>query len=159
MSLLRQALKTRASRHNISASSSNDQPPPTKKYARSIRSVASVKTFAASLASFYTSAASGGPRVAKRRRAPRSELGKPSFASRAPELGVVEGVELCDERERVSGVTVVKTLAEGGRPRVSLLVNHFGEVGEKGVIFYGGSEWSVNNACVDSDSWDSVRNG
>ncbi|KAG8737354.1 hypothetical protein FRC10_008292 [Ceratobasidium sp. 414] len=133
MSLLRQALTTRASR--------NDQPSPAakKSYARSIRSVASVKTLAASLASFYTSSAPGGSRVAKRRRPPRSELGKPAFASRSPELGLVDGVELCEERARVSGVVLVRSVDEGGQARISLLVNHFGEVGERGVVFYGGT--------------------
>ncbi|KAG9083077.1 hypothetical protein FS749_006318, partial [Ceratobasidium sp. UAMH 11750] len=130
MSLLRQALNTRASRSNLP-----DAPPPKKSYAKSI---ASVKTFAASLASFYTSAP-GGSRVAKRRRPPKSELGKPAFASRGPELGLVDGVELCEERARVSGVAHVRSVEEGGQARVSLLVNHFGEVGERGVVFYGGT--------------------
>ncbi|KAF8596494.1 hypothetical protein BDV93DRAFT_610871 [Ceratobasidium sp. AG-I] len=145
MSLLRQALKSRlgTSSRSPSASSSDSPPPPPKKsYARSIRSVASVKTFAASLASFYTFSpgSSGGPRQAKRRRAPRSELGRPAFTSREPVLGLVDGVEMCGEGGRVSGVTCVRTLEEGGRARVSLLVNHFAENGERGVVFYGGTE-------------------
>lgn len=119
-----------SSRSPSAASSSSDPPPPPKKsYARSIRSVASVKTLAASLASFYTFAPGSGPRQAKRRRAPRSELGRPAFTSRAPELQLVDGVEMCVEREKVSGVTCVRTLEEGGRARVSLLVNHFAELG------------------------------
>ncbi|QRV82164.1 hypothetical protein RhiJN_10179 [Ceratobasidium sp. AG-Ba] len=143
MSLLRQALRTRASRHNLQQSNTSDPVPalPAKKsYARSIRSIASVKTFAASLASFYTSSTPGAPPgQAKRRRPPKSELGKPTFASRDPELNVVDGVEVCDERTRASGVALVRSVDEGGQPKVSLLVNHFGEVGEKGVIFYGGT--------------------
>lgn len=139
MSLLRQALKSRL---GTSSRSPADSPPPKKSYARSIRSVASVKTLAASLASFYTFSpgSGGGPRQAKRRRAPRSELGRPAFTSRDPELALVDGVEMCVEGGRVSGVTCVRTLEEGGRARVSLLVNHFAEIGERGVIFYGGSE-------------------
>ncbi|KAG8755352.1 hypothetical protein FRC12_010915 [Ceratobasidium sp. 428] len=130
MSLLRQALKTRASRHNLQANSNNNNtlnsspppppPPPKKSYARSIRSVASVKTFAASLASFYTSSgSSSGPRVPKRRRAPKSELGKPVFVSKCPddELRLVDGVEVCDERGRVSGVALVRSVEDGGQPR------------------------------------------
>lgn len=51
---------------------------------------------------------------------------------------------MCVESERVSGVTYVRTLEEGGRARVSLLVNHFAEVGERGIIFYGGSELTLS---------------
>ncbi|KAG8693809.1 hypothetical protein FRC09_010287, partial [Ceratobasidium sp. 395] len=137
-------------------------PPPKKSYARSIRSVASVKTFAASLASFYTSSgSSSGPRVPKRRRAPKSELGKPVFVSKSPddELRLVDGVEVCDERGRVSGVALVRSVEDGGQPRVSLLVNHFGEVGEKGVIFYGGTSVTgeVRLAISKPDSIESIE--
>ncbi|CAE6402833.1 unnamed protein product [Rhizoctonia solani] len=150
MSLLRQALKSRASRSNLrdgqgSPSSSSSSPPPPlpaagvgakKSYAKSIKSVASVKTLAASLASFYTKTVgpSGTVGTPKRRRSPRSELGKPAFASRSPELKLVDGVESCCD-DMVSGVSTVRTEDE----RVSLLVHHFGESGERGVIFYGGT--------------------
>ncbi|KAG8692768.1 hypothetical protein FRC09_010970, partial [Ceratobasidium sp. 395] len=137
-------------------------PPPKKSYARSIRSVASVKTFAASLASFYTSSgSSSGPRVPKRRRAPKSELGKPVFVSKCPddELRLVDGVEVYDERGRVSGVALVRSVEDGGQPRVSLLVNHFGEVGEQGVIFYGGTSVTgeVRLAISKPDSIESIE--
>ncbi|KAF8696538.1 hypothetical protein RHS03_07832, partial [Rhizoctonia solani] len=153
MSLLRQALKSRASRSNLqdgqgSPSSSSSLPPPPlpaagvgakKSYAKSIKSVASVKTLAASLASFYTKTVgpSGTVGTPKRRRSPRSELGKPAFASRSPELKLVDGVESCCD-DMVSGVSTVRTEDE----RVSLLVHHFGEPGERGVIFYGGTSVS-----------------
>ncbi|ELU45215.1 APH domain-containing protein [Rhizoctonia solani AG-1 IA] len=139
----------RASRSNLrdgqgSPSSSSSSPPPPlpaagvgakKSYAKSIKSVASVKTLAASLASFYTKTVgpSGTVGTPKRRRSPRSELGKPAFASRSPELKLVDGVESCCD-DMVSGVSTVRTEDE----RVSLLVHHFGESGERGVIFYGG---------------------
>ncbi|KAL5638004.1 hypothetical protein ACGC1H_002316 [Rhizoctonia solani] len=136
MSLLRQALRTRASRSNIQ---SDESPPRKKSYAKSIKSVASVKTLAASLASFYTSKVPGSSPVGtpKRRRSPRSELGKPLFASKSPELKWVDGIEACHDR-MVSGVSTVRTVDE----RVSLLVHHFGEPGERGVIFYGGTSVS-----------------
>ncbi|KAH7322156.1 hypothetical protein B0J17DRAFT_684470 [Rhizoctonia solani] len=142
MSLLRQALRTRASRSNLRSdegSSLPPPPPPKKSYAKSIKSVASVKTLAASLASFYTSKVPGSPAVGtpKRRRPPRSELGKPPFASKSPELRLVDGVEACND-SMVSGVSVVRTVDE----RVSLLVHHFGGPGERGVIFYGGTSAS-----------------
>ncbi|CUA69950.1 TBC1 domain family member 2A [Mus musculus] [Rhizoctonia solani] len=136
MSLLRQALRTRASRSNIRP---EESPPPKKSYAKSIKSVASVKTLAASLASFYTSKVPGsvGTSSPKRRRSPRSELGKPPFASKNPELKWVDGVEACDG-PMVSGVSTVRTLDE----RVSLVVHHFGEPGERGVVFYGATSVS-----------------
>ncbi|KAG9105583.1 hypothetical protein FRC07_009166, partial [Ceratobasidium sp. 392] len=90
---------------------------------------------------------------------PKSELGKPAFASRSPELNLVDGVEACDERARVSGVALVRSVEEGGQARVSLLVNHFGEVGEKGVIFYGGTcvTGEVRLAISKPDSIDSIE--
>ncbi|CAE6395151.1 unnamed protein product [Rhizoctonia solani] len=144
MSLLRQALRSRASRSNlrdaeVRSSPPPPPPPPKKSYAKSIRSVASVKTLAASLTSFYTKTVgpSGAARTPKRRRSPRSELGKPAFASKSPELRLVDGVESCND-DMVSGVSTVRTQDE----RVSLLVHHFGEPGERGVIFYGGTSVS-----------------
>ncbi|KAJ1301966.1 hypothetical protein OPQ81_000803 [Rhizoctonia solani] len=144
MSLLRQALKSRASRSNLrsDAEGSSLPPPPPlpkKSYAKSIKSVASVKTLAASLASFYTSKVPGSGAVGtpKRRRSPRSELGKPLFASKSPELKLVDGIEACNDAI-VSAASTVRTVDE----RVSLLVHHFGEPGERGVVFYGGTSVS-----------------
>ncbi|CAE6455955.1 unnamed protein product [Rhizoctonia solani] len=110
MSLLRQALRSRASRSNLRDAEGRSSPPPLppppkKSYAKSIKFVASVKTLAASLTSFYTKTVGplGAAGTPKRRRSPRSELGKPAFASKSPELRLVDGVESCNG-DMVSGV-------------------------------------------------------
>ncbi|CEL63287.1 hypothetical protein RSOLAG1IB_05330 [Rhizoctonia solani AG-1 IB] len=121
MSLLRQALRSRASRSNLQDAEGSSSPPSKKSYAKSIRSVASVKTLAASLTSFYTKTVgpSGAAGTPKQRWSPRSELGKPAFPSKSPELRLVDGVESCND-DIVSGVGTVRTQDE----RVSLLIHH-----------------------------------
>ncbi|CCO32565.1 hypothetical protein BN14_06627 [Rhizoctonia solani AG-1 IB] len=113
MSLLRQALRSRASRSNLQDAEGSSSPPSKKSYAKSIKSVASVKTLAASLTSFYTKTVgpSGAAGIPKQRWSPRSELGKPAFPSKSPELRLVDGVESCND-DIVSGVGTVRTQDE-----------------------------------------------
>lgn len=139
MSLLRQVLR----RQTVDGSGKFDQEnkfggPKKPGYAKSVRSIASVKTVAASIASFYTAITVGGTRIPKRRRAPKSELGRPVFVSKdppAPELPA--GVEHSPV-ETVSRVTHVKTLKnDDEKPVLSLLLHNFAsaEGGAKRAVY------------------------
>ncbi|KAG8678803.1 hypothetical protein FRC09_019528, partial [Ceratobasidium sp. 395] len=123
MSLLRQVLKRQT------AGGGQDNRPGTPKksgYAGSIKSVASVKTVAASIASFYTAVTIGGTRVPKRRRAPKSELGRPVFVSKDPPLPELPaGIEISPTQTSPT-VTHVKTLKNrSDEPVLSLLLHNF----------------------------------
>lgn len=143
MSLLRQVLRRQTADGSGMPGQDNKFGGPKKPgYARSVRSVASVKTVAASIASFYTAITVGGTRIPKRRRAPKSELGRPVFVSKdppAPELP--PGVEHSPV-ETVSRVTHVKTLKnEDDKPVLSLLLHNFAsaESGPSRAVYTRGS--------------------
>ncbi|KAG9077399.1 hypothetical protein FS749_010728 [Ceratobasidium sp. UAMH 11750] len=122
MSLLRQVLRRQT------GGGQDGSPGTVKKpgYAGSIKSVASVKTVAASIASFYTAVTVGGTRIPKRRRAPKSELGRPVFVSKDPPLpGLPAGVEVSPVQGTPT-VTHVKTLKNrSDEPVLSLLLHNF----------------------------------
>ncbi|KAG9122609.1 hypothetical protein FRC07_000947 [Ceratobasidium sp. 392] len=122
MSLLRQVLRRQT------AGGQNGDPSTPKKpsYAGSIKSVASVKTVAASIASFYTAVTVGGTRVPKRRRAPKSELGRPVFVSKDPPLPEFPPGVKISPVQKTPTVTHVKTLKNrSDEPVLSLLLHNF----------------------------------
>ncbi|QRV81924.1 hypothetical protein RhiJN_09939 [Ceratobasidium sp. AG-Ba] len=123
MSLLRQVLRKQAG-----GASPDGKPGGPKKsgYAGSIKSVASAKTVAASIASFYTAVTLGGTRIPKRRRAPKSELGRPVFVSKDPPLPELPaGVEASPVQE-IPTATHVKTMNNRkDEPVLSLLMHNF----------------------------------
>ncbi|KAF8601574.1 hypothetical protein BDV93DRAFT_558404 [Ceratobasidium sp. AG-I] len=127
MSLLRQVLRRQTVDGPGNPNQDNKFGGPRKPgYARSVRSVASVKTVAASIASFYTAITVGGTRVPKRRRAPKSELGRPTFVSKDPPVPELPAGVEHSPVETVSRVTHVKTLKnDDDKPVLSLLLHNF----------------------------------
>ncbi|KAG8747714.1 hypothetical protein FRC10_011841 [Ceratobasidium sp. 414] len=118
MSLLRQVLRRQTG--------GGQDAPKKPGYAGSIKSMASVKTVAASIASFYTAVTVGGTRVPKRRRAPKSELGRPMFVSKDPPLPELPvGIE-ASPIQKTPTSTHVKTLKNrSDEPVLSLLLHNF----------------------------------